>query len=170
MVARWAPRLDLLAPGELERFHERHLLDSLKAVGLIDSLPPGPAVDVGSGAGLPGVPLALGCRERSWTLLEPRRGRAAFLEEVARELDLDVRVLALTGEQAAAAGERFAVATARALTPPTEAFELLKPLLVPHGVAVVWVGRTAELPEHAALWAPGLATIPDMGSVRKELE
>ena len=170
LVAHWALRLDLVAPGELARFHERHVLDSLKALRLLDSLPAGPVVDVGSGAGLPGIPLALAGGTRRWTLLEPRRRRAAFLEEVVRELELDTRVLALTAKQAEEAGERFVAATARALAPPPQAFEILTPLLEPQGVAIVWIGDSGELPQHAALWAPGLATIPDMGTYRKKLE
>ena len=161
LVARWAPRVDLVAPGELDRFGARHISDSLKAFPLLARLGPGPAVDVGSGAGLPGIPLALADPARSWTLLEPRRNRAAFLEEVVRELELDVEVVAATAEAASRQGARFALATARALAPPITAFALLEPLLARNGTAVVWVGRSARLPANSALWGEGLATMPE---------
>ena len=168
LVAAWAPRLDLVAPNELARFRERHVADSLRAVPLLDILPPGAAVDVGSGAGLPGVPLAIAAAPRPWVLLEPRRRRAAFLEEVVRELDLDAEVR--TGRAQELDGELFAVAVARALAPPREAFALVRPLVGRTGTAVVWVGKSARLPSEAGLWAEGLATMPKMVGERENLE
>ncbi|MDQ4144516.1 MAG: class I SAM-dependent methyltransferase [Actinomycetota bacterium] len=160
LVRRWASTLDLVAPGELERFGRRHLEDALKAAPLIDDLPPGPAVDVGSGAGVPGIPLAIAARRRAWLLLEPRRKRAAFLEEVVRDLALDhVEVRAATAGEAASESPDHVLATARALAPPATAFRLLLPLLRPGGTAIVWVGRSAELPPDAVLSSEGLATI-----------
>lgn len=161
LVRSWAPKLDLVSPGDLDRLEERHLADALRAVSLIDSLPDGPAVDVGSGAGLPGVPLALAGRSRPWCLLEPRRRRAAFLEEVTRELAPHVEVLPLSAEEAARKPRliEHAVAVARALSPPKEAFDLLTPLLREGGTAIVWVGHGAELPAGSRLSAPGLATL-----------
>lgn len=122
--------------------------------------PPGPCADVGSGAGFPGVVLALAAPGRTWRLLEPRARRAAFLEEVVRDLALDCEVLRVTAQEAAADPAlrgAHAVVTGRALAPPGEAFELLRPLVAPGGVAVVWFGRRAELPPEAEEWAEGLA-------------
>lgn len=172
LIREWAPRTDLVAPGELDRFDRRHLEDSLKALPLIDALPVGPAVDVGSGAGLPGLPLAIaGRRRRAWLLLEPRHKRAAFLDEAVRSLGLDhVEVRRASAEAVARTDERYVLATARALAPPVQAFGLLTPLLRPEGVAVVWVGRSAELPPEAGLWAPGLATMPTMAHDREKLD
>lgn len=160
LVARWAPRLDLVAPGDLDRLGERHIADSLKALPLLERLGPGDAVDVGSGAGLPGIPLALAVPARRWTLLEPRRARAGFLEEAVRVLELDAEVLVAGAEEVAAAGRRWAVATARALAPPPRAFALLAPLLTAEGTAIVWVGSDALLPANSALGKEGLATMP----------
>ena len=160
LVRQWAERLDLVSPGDLERFGERHVADSLKALGLLSGLPPGEAVDVGSGAGLPGIPLAVADPSRRWTLLEPRRGRAAFLEEVVRTLELDADVVACTAAEAHRRKDRFVVATARALAPVEQAFALAAPLLTAEGTAVVWVGRSARLPVNSALWGEGLATMP----------
>ena len=161
LVRSWAPKLDLVSPGDLDRLKERHLDDALRAVPVIDSLADGPAVDVGSGAGFPGVPLALAGRPRAWRLLEPRRRRAAFLEEVTREVAPDVEVLALSAEEAAREPRltEHAVAVARALAPPDEALGLLTPLLVEGGTAILWVGSDARLPPGSRLSAPGLATL-----------
>ena len=116
---------------------------------------------MGSGAGLPGIPLAI-ASGRAFRLLEPRRRRAAFLEEVVRELELEGEVIRMTAEQAAResrlAGSHIG-ATARALAPPGTAFELLTPLLAPGGLAAVFMGEGAELPPNAEEWAPGIATM-----------
>jgi 16S rRNA (guanine527-N7)-methyltransferase len=166
LVRRWAPRLDLVAPGDLASFEERHVADSLRARPVVDSAPEGPAVDVGSGAGLPGIPLALTARPRPWRLLEPRRRRAAFLEECVRELGLQCEVLTLTAEEAArdpALRGGHGCALARALAPPPRAFALLDPLLDPCGVAVVWVGDTALIPAGAERWKRGIAIMRSEG-------
>ena len=144
LVRAYSDKLDLVSPGDLDRFEERHIRDSLRARPYVNQAPPGPAVDVGSGAGLPGVPLAIADRSRPWVLLEPRHRRAAFLEEVVRDLDLThVEVRAQTAEDAATElGACFAVATARALAPPSYALDMLRPLMVPRGTILLFVGRS----------------------------
>jgi 16S rRNA (guanine527-N7)-methyltransferase len=160
LVRRWAPKLDLVAPSDLARLEERHLEDSLKAVPLLEVLPSGPAIDVGSGAGLPGIPLALASRSRVWRLLEPRSRRAAFLEECVRVLELDCEVLRMTAEEAARRPQLRAshvCALARALAPPERAFRLLCPLVRPDGVAAVFVSTQSRLPVGAERMGEGLA-------------
>lgn len=159
LVAAWAPNLDLISPRDLPRFRERHIADSLRALPLVDRLPPGPAIDVGSGAGLPGIPLAIADPGRHWRLLEPRARRAAFLEEAVRELELDCEVSRMTAADAARAtgwvGAHVA-ATARALAPPEESFRLLLPLVRQGGIAVVFAGKSAPTPPETRVFAPGI--------------
>lgn len=165
LVREWAPRLDLVAPGDLDRFESRHIADSLRLLGLLRSLPPGPAVDVGSGAGLPGIPLAIADPSRPWRMLEPRRRRLAFLEEVVRALGLDCEVVAVTAERAAEdrrLRRSHPLAVARAVAPAAAAFRLLAPLVAPGGVAAVFVGAR-ELPPGAEEWAPGVAIMRARG-------
>jgi 16S rRNA (guanine527-N7)-methyltransferase len=160
LVRRWASRLDLVSPQDLDRFEQRHIHDSLRLLPLLEELPSGPAVDVGSGAGLPGIPLSIAAPDRSWRLLEPRRGRAAFLEEVVRQLDLDCEVLALSAEEAASdprLARSHALAVGRALAPPDAALALLKPLLAPGGVGALFVGAAAPMPPKTHVWSEGLA-------------
>jgi 16S rRNA (guanine527-N7)-methyltransferase len=159
LVRRWAPKLDLVSPSDLPRFRERHIEDALRAAPLLADLPDGPCVDVGSGVGIPGVPLAVADPARPWTFLEPRGRRAAFLEEVVRALGLGCRILQKTAQEATAAGETFAVGTARALAPPEVASRLLLPLLRPDGAGLLWIGRRAEAPPGAEVSEPGLAII-----------
>jgi 16S rRNA (guanine527-N7)-methyltransferase len=159
LVRSWAPRLDLVSPGDLGRLEERHIGDSLRAVPLLDELPPGLCVDIGSGAGLPGIPLAIVRPERLWTLLEPRHRRAAFLEEAVRELGLSCRVVAKTAEQAAVDADlarSHVLATARAVAEPAAVRELAEPLLRPGGTTLVFTGAGAVTPPDAVEWASGL--------------
>jgi 16S rRNA (guanine527-N7)-methyltransferase len=162
LVRRHARRLGLVSDSDVSRLEERHIQDCFRAVAAVRSAPPGPAVDVGSGAGLPGIPLAIAVPDRHWRLLEPRRNRAAFLEEAVRQLRLNCEVLAVTAERAAAdpaLARAHALATARALAPPERAFELLKPLVAGGGIALVFVGRAARLPPEAVVSEEGVATI-----------
>ena len=162
LLAAWAPRFDLIAPGDLSRIRHRHIDDSLRALPLVQGLPPGPCADVGSGAGLPGLPLAI-ASGRPWRLLEPRRKRAAFLEEAVRDLDLtDCEVVTLSAEQAAAdpgfAGAHIGV-TARALAPPRRTVDLCFPLAALGGLVILFAGENTEKPPEAEEVAPGLLTI-----------
>lgn len=162
LLREWAPLVDLVAPGDLDRLEERHLEDSLKALPWVDRAPPGPCVDVGSGAGFPGIPLAIASPARFWRLLEPRTKRAAFLEEVVRELDLDCDVLTLRADAAAAdphLASAHALAVGRALAPPAVALDLLRPLVRRGGFAVAFVGRGAEAPPDADVVREGLAIV-----------
>ncbi len=82
-----AAALGMIAKGDLGRLRERHILDSLRAV---PALPEGASeiVDLGSGAGLPGIPVAIARPEIHVILAESRRQRIAFLELAAAELGL----------------------------------------------------------------------------------
>ncbi|HVF52194.1 MAG TPA: RsmG family class I SAM-dependent methyltransferase [Actinomycetota bacterium] len=168
LVRRFATRLDLVSPSSLLTFEERHIGDSLKALPVIDGLPPGPAVDVGSGAGLPGIPLALARPDRPWTLVEPRSGRAAFLEEAVRTLGADVEVVCARVEDLGPSFGTFTVATARAVAAPDEAISLLSPLVGIHGTIVLWIGASAVRPPGSAEPVPGIVTIKP--SSPKEME
>jgi len=160
LVRRYAPKLDLISPADLARFESRHVDDSLRALTYVRAAPPGPAVDVGSGAGLPGIPLAICDPSRAWRLLEPRKRRAAFLEQVVRDLDLpNVEVVAETAQVLASrVGPTHSVATARALAPPRDAVDLIRPLVVPRGTLLVFVGG-AEATLKDALVEEGLVRL-----------
>ncbi len=160
LVRRRAGRLDLISPADLDRVWERHVADSLRLVPFLETLPPGACVDVGSGAGFPGVVLAAAGPRRRWRLVEPRRIKAAFLEEVVRSLGLEAEVVTARAEDLAG-DARFArghaLAVARALAPPETALRLLRPLVEPGGFAALFVGRRSQAPPGTELWRPGLA-------------
>lgn len=85
LLAKWNKVYNLTAVRELERMLPQHLLDSLAVLPYIsgDSL-----LDVGSGAGLPGIPLAIALPEMSVTLLDSNHKKTAFLQQACIELKL----------------------------------------------------------------------------------
>jgi 16S rRNA (guanine527-N7)-methyltransferase len=85
LLARWNRVFNLTAIDDTADRVTLHLLDSL---AVIPHLPAGSMVDVGSGAGLPGIPVAIACRERSVTLLDSSRKKGAFLQQAISELGL----------------------------------------------------------------------------------
>lgn len=135
----------LVGPREVGRVWDRHVLNCA-VVGAL--LPPGAAVvDVGSGAGLPGLCLALARPDARVTLLEPLERRATWLAEVVEDLGLDVRVVRARAEEAVAAGpahlEAADVVTARAVAPMDRLAGWCLPLLASGGVLLALKGRTA---------------------------
>ena len=132
-----------IGPHEGPRVLARHVLDSL-AVCRGWEEPPASVVDVGSGAGLPGIPLAIvwpGCQV---VLLERSGRRARLLRRAIRVLGLE-NALVEEGDVGSAPGGREA-AVMRGVFPPEEAIPLLDGLLSPAGTAVVAVGPAAEPP------------------------
>lgn len=139
----------LMGPREVDRIWDRHVLNSV-AVG--DAIARGASVvDVGSGAGLPGIPLALARPDLHVTLLEPLLRRANFLTEVVTELDLGERVDVERG-RAVAADDRdplghhgsYDVVTSRAVAPLPRLLSWCLPLMRPEGSIVALKGASAQ--------------------------
>ena len=126
----------------------KHALDSLTLVPLLRPLPAGArVVDVGSGGGLPGIPLALALPSLEFTLLEATAKKARFLEETARDLGLDN--LRVHNDRAESFGrgdgrERYDAATSRALSRLPVLLELTLPLLREGGSSFAIKGEQAE--------------------------
>jgi 16S rRNA (guanine527-N7)-methyltransferase len=112
--------------------------DSLRAVSLVEPFP-GAIVDVGSGGGAPGIPLAYALPDREVVLLEAERRKCEFLERVAPP---NARVVWGRAEEQPT--DWAGVAVAKALAHPPTAAEWCLPLVRPGGAAVLWVGPTAE--------------------------
>lgn len=112
-------------------------------------VPHGPIIDIGSGNGAPGLPIALCEPQRSATLLDSRRGAAQFLTSVVDRLDdVQIEVVNRRAEQAAHTELRnhFSLAVTRAAAPPPIAMELLIPFLHIGGIAMLWTGAISEQP------------------------
>jgi 16S rRNA (guanine527-N7)-methyltransferase len=134
----------LIGPHEVPRLWERHLLNSA-VVG--ELLPAGArVVDVGSGAGLPGIPIALVRPDVDMTLLEPLARRVAFLEECRDRLGLPVTVRRGRAEEGPVRRDLGGVdtVTARAVAPLDRLAGWCLPLLRPGGTLLAVKGETAE--------------------------
>jgi 16S rRNA (guanine527-N7)-methyltransferase len=129
----------LLGPREPLRIWTRHLLNSLALAPFIPA--DAVVVDLGSGAGLPGIPIALVRPDLRMTLLEPLARRMRFLEEVRDLLDLDVTLVRARAEDASLL--EADVVVARAVAPLGRLIELAVPLLRPGGVLLAQKGAGA---------------------------
>jgi 16S rRNA (guanine527-N7)-methyltransferase len=118
----------------------RHALleDSLRAADLLAGIP-GSIIDVGSGGGVPGIPLAATLPERDLILLEANGRKCEFLRTWAPP---NARVVQGRAEEQEV--DAYGVAVAKALAPPPVAAEWCLPLVRPGGAAVLWVGPTAD--------------------------
>jgi len=121
--------------------------DALRAVPLVDR-ESGPVIDVGSGGGTPGIPLATALSSRAFTLLEAVRRKCDFLERVSAGLS---NVAVVWGRAEEQQTDVFGVALAKALAKPPVAAELCLPLVRPGGIAILWVGESAETRSVAAV-------------------
>lgn len=143
-LERWLEEV-VAAPGatgiqDLARARVVLLDDALRAAGIV-SRNAGRVVDVGSGGGSPGIPLATALPERSFTLLEAERRKCDFLSSVSAELP---NVEVVWGRAEEQPTDVFGVALAKALAKPPVATELCLPLVRPGGIAIIWVGRGVD--------------------------
>ena len=124
-------------PAEARRVLLDDALAGLELVKRFD----GPVVDVGSGGGTPGIPLAASLPEREVTLLEAERRKTAFLERWTEELP---NLLVVWGRAENQATDCYKVAVAKALAQPPVAAEWCLPLVEEGGAVILWVGPSAD--------------------------
>ena len=145
----------LLGPREAPRLWDRHLVNCALLAELV---PQGATVcDIGSGAGLPGLVLAIARADLRLTLVEPLLRRSTFLEEVLASLGLD-NVEVVRGRAEALHGQRrFEVVTSRAVAPLDRLLGWSMPLVEPTGALVAMKGSSA--PEEIETARPVLAEL-----------
>lgn len=132
LLQRWARRMNLVAEGDLSYLAVRHLAPALRLRPLLKSLPHERILDIGSGGGLPAIPLKITLPGSALTLVEGRRRRCSFLRQVVRGLGLDraeVRNQRLEGGSPIAAGHTVAILRGVAVT--AELVADLRPWMTP---------------------------------------
>lgn len=138
-IELWNRRIDLVkASGD--QLITKHVLDSLAGVGIISSLPHSTIADVGSGAGFPGIPLALFLEDAHFSLIERSSKRASFLRNVVALLGLRDRVEVVERELESLTS-RYSVVTFRAFRELAEFAPLLFRAAGPDGALVAYKGK-----------------------------
>jgi 16S rRNA (guanine527-N7)-methyltransferase len=141
LLARAIP-LGAVSRSDATRTRERHILDSLRAVPVVEGADL--AADLGSGAGLPGVVVAIALPRLSMLLVERRPRRAALLELLVEELGVS-NATVFAGPVAEMPG-RVGVALARAFAPLDEAWAQARGILGPGGRLVYFAGADSAIP------------------------
>lgn len=157
-LQRWGSRMNLVGstePGELRV----HVEDSLAAAAIL----PGDArvVDLGSGAGLPGIPLAIQRPDLRLTLVEVRERRVHFLRHVVRTLELEVEIRRIDFQTAPA--DLFDFALVRGVAPPTEILPIAARWIGSEGEIWVWTRLSPE--QAGARHAVPVALAPGRGAI-----
>jgi 16S rRNA (guanine(527)-N(7))-methyltransferase RsmG len=139
LLSERAVPMGLVSSSDVDRLWARHIEDSLRGLECMRTEDRG-AVDLGSGAGLPGIPLAIALPEVRFALIEPKRRRAAFLELAVDSLELENVSVVL--DSAGETSLTTDLCLARALASPAASWEMASSLLSEGGRLVYWAGRT----------------------------
>jgi 16S rRNA (guanine527-N7)-methyltransferase len=160
LLQRWQPAINLVGPGTLADPWRRHVLDSAQLAAHLPAAATN-LVDLGSGAGFPGMVLAL-LGVRGVHLIEGDRRKAQFLREAARATGAPATIHAERIEQMQ--GWPAAVVTARAVAPLPRLLELAEPFLVSDSVCLFLKGRSVEreLTNARVSWHMGSETFPSL--------
>lgn len=124
---------NLISRQDVPRLVSRHLLDSLSVAPL---LPPGRVLDLGTGGGLPGVPLAIVREDAQFTLVDRSQRKTRFVARAVRELGM-ANVTVRCGDVSTLALEPFDAVVSRAVTSPAELWGMAEPRLARGGILVV---------------------------------
>ncbi len=139
-IAQYGEELGLVGPRELDRLWTRHILNSALLARLVG---PGTLADIGSGAGFPGLVVAIMRPDVACTLIEPLGRRATWLEDESKRLGLqNVTVLNQRAEEVL--GQRYDFVTARAVSALKTLIPLVVPLVRPGGELVLMKGERVD--------------------------
>ena len=133
LIRKWNRYCGLVSKGDLGRLRERHIRDSLTLLPWCQ----GRLLDVGTGAGLPGVPLAIARPQAHVLLLERSERKSRFLRQAIIELDLGNVELAVADAATYSAEQTFDTVAARALAPPPAAWQIMRRFLAADGVGLL---------------------------------
>lgn len=137
LLAKWNKTYNLTAIRDPEKMISHHLLDSL---AVLPHLPEGPLADVGSGGGLPGIPLAIADPARRVTLNDANHKKAAFLQQAVIELKLTNANVHVGRVQAWRPAQRFACVITRGFAELADFISACRHLLAPGGVLAAMKG------------------------------
>jgi 16S rRNA (guanine(527)-N(7))-methyltransferase RsmG len=155
LLKEFGPRTGLIGPAEEALLFERHVLDSLRAGPCLYGVTK-PVVDLGSGAGLPGIPLAIASPGLPVVLVEPQRRRVAFLELAVERLGL--RNVTIQESRVEAIQLTAGACVARAFAAPLPTWLAASRLLNSRGFLLYYAGRSWSLSADNELSEAGAVT------------
>jgi 16S rRNA (guanine527-N7)-methyltransferase len=139
LVISWSKRINLVSKNDLDHLLKNHILDS---VGPVNMISPGSSViDIGAGAGFPGIPLAILMGDISVSLLESVHKKVLFLKEAKRELNLTNVTICENRIETLGVERAFDVATVRALPNLPSLVEKIQRLVRPGGLIIYYEKR-----------------------------
>lgn len=150
----WSGRMNLISREDREFLGTKHLMPTLMMLPVISSLPVRSLLDVGSGGGLPGIPLKIALPKIKFILVESRRRRVSFLREVVRRLGLKgVEVVNCRLEEWNGPQDGVDLITSRAVARPEKLLSMVRPYLSPHGCVLTSLSlRSTDADGVAFLW------------------
>ena len=155
-LQHWSQAINLTGVREIAEMVPRHILDSLALVPHIkgDTL-----VDIGSGAGLPGLPLAIAMPQLEVQLIESNSRKAAFLRHIVHLLKMDNVAIAHNRVQDWDPEQYFDNVVSRAFAPPQEFVALCARLIRGGGQMLLMCGPSAPNPDDLTFVGPGMKTV-----------
>jgi 16S rRNA (guanine527-N7)-methyltransferase len=154
LLAKWNRVYNLTAVRSVPDMVVRHILDSLAVVPYLKE---GSLLDVGTGAGLPGLPLAIACPQLSVTLLDANAKKLRFVRQAVAELGLPNAVVVQARMQEYQPARAFDMVISRAVSSLEELYGLTQHLLAPGGRMLFMKGALPR--EEMAAFAPGRETL-----------
>ena len=140
-LKKWNQKINLTAVGSLVDMVRYHLLDSLVIAPYVSGQR---VVDVGSGAGLPGIPLAVIFPEKKFTLIDSRNKKTHFISQVVREMKLNNIEVVADRVESYSAKDPFDVIITRAFAEPHAVIELTRHLMTDNGRWLLMIGVKPE--------------------------
>ena len=148
MLLSWNNRINLFSRHDTRRLSERHLLDSIAWIPKLERSFQSPIMDLGSGAGFPGIPIAIYHPEIKVVLVESIKKKAFFLNQVVEQLKLNIEVFPERAEglgKKAMQQNRYSCIIARAVASLDLLLQWSKPILRPNGNLIAFKGDTLSV-------------------------
>jgi len=149
LIQKWNKAYNLVGTSDTQTLITKHLLDSLAISPYIQQ---SPVLDVGSGAGLPGIPLAIALPHVSFTLCDSNGKKARFMRQSVIELGLENVMVEHGRIEAYSSRQTAMIVMSRAFAPAQEALEILADVCHPAGQVMIMLGlKPSTLPQAASI-------------------
>jgi len=168
LLRKWNKTYNLVSTPDLHQLEGRHLLDSLAILPFLNGTR---VLDIGTGAGLPGIPLAIAAPDKHFVLLDSNGKKTRFLFQVKLALGLDNITIENCRIEHYQSQQQIDIVTCRAFATIPEILRLTEPLFHPETVLLAMKGRypedeLASLPDRSRLLASHKLEIPGQDSER----